>query len=231
MSNQALIEDHVGEVLQRLSMLAGNRLVRVMAVTKGRSRQEALWAVAAGCQLVGENRVQEAESKWREQKPPVPLHGIGHLQTNKVKYGIQLFDAVDSLDSERLADAINQRSEQTFSVMVEVNIAGEMTKSGLTPAAVRDFVRQGYRWPHLKINGLMTVLPARRENSVEEGRIIRSYMQDMVDLWRMCREEEFPWAPLDDLSMGMSGDWEWAVEKGATVIRLGTRIFGPRLRA
>lgn len=226
--SRALIEDRVGDIRQRMRSVAGHDAVQLMAVTKYRTAEESLWAVEAGVDALGENRIQEAVQKWENFKPSVPLHAIGHVQTNKVKYGIKLFDSIDSLDSERLADAIEARASHVMPVMVEVNIGLEESKSGLHHDQVLPFIAHLNRWPHLRADGLMTVLPARRENSVEESRRIRNYMQEMADLWRMCRDEGLPWAPLTHLSMGMSGDWEWAVEAGSTMIRLGTSIFGPR---
>ena len=226
--SRALIEDRVGEIRRKLDSIAGPNAVQLMAVTKYRTQEESLWAAEAGVDAIGENRIQEAVQKWQHLKPPVPLHAIGHVQTNKVKYGIKLFDSIDSLDSERLAEALDGRAADIMPVMIEVNIGLEASKSGLHPDQVRPFLLQLNCWPHLRADGLMTVLPARRENSVEESRRIRHYMQEMADLWRMCRGEELPWAPLTHLSMGMSGDWEWAVEAGSTMVRLGTSIFGPR---
>lgn len=228
MASRAMILDRVGAVKQRMKSMDAAGRVRLMAVTKHRTRDEALWAVEGGADLVGENRVQEAVAKWSEQKPPVPLHMIGHLQTNKVKYGIHLFDSFDSVDSDRVAEALEQRTHEPTSILVEVNMAGESTKSGLSPDAVLPFLAGAGRWKHLRVMGLMTILPARRENSVEESRRIRHDMQEMVDLWRMCRSEGYPWAPMTELSMGMTGDWEWAMEAGTTMIRLGTYLFGPR---
>lgn len=228
MASRAMILDRVGAVKQRMKSLDVDGQVRLMAVTKHRTHDEALWAVEGGADLVGENRVQEAVAKWSEQKPPVPLHMIGHLQTNKVKYGIRLFDSFDSVDSDRVAETLEQRVHEPTSILVEVNIAGESTKSGLAPDAVLPFLAGARRWSHLRVMGLMAILPARRENSAEESRRIRHDMQEMVDLWRMCRSEGYPWAPMTELSMGMTGDWEWAMEAGTTMIRLGTYLFGPR---
>ena len=228
MSQLMAIQDAVHKVKERMHEICPTRAVRLMAVTKFRDRDEALAAIRGGADLLGENRVQEALKKWKDHKPPVPLHWIGHAQTNKVKYGIEIFDSIDSVDSDRLSDALDQKSDHRLSVMVEVNVGEEATKSGFSPMAVLPFLEGAERFSRIRIQGLMTVLPARRENSIEEGRRIRQHMQDMVNLWRMCRSEGFPWAPLDDLSMGMSGDWEWALEAGTTIIRLGTVIFGPR---
>jgi pyridoxal phosphate enzyme (YggS family) len=228
MSQRELIEERIGAILERLRQIGPVDGVKLMAVTKYRTRQEALWAVAAGAQLIGENRIQEARQKWGEERPPVPLHNIGHVQTNKVKYAIGLFDSVDSVDSERVAQCLERGLTSGLAVMLEVNIGAEASKFGFEPQAVRPFLASIGRWPHLRVTGLMTVLPARRDNSLAEIRRIRQEMQEMADLWRMCRSDGWPWAPLDDLSMGMSGDWEWAVEAGSTIIRLGTQIFGPR---
>lgn len=223
-----LIQERVAEVKDTIRRLAPDRTVTFMAVTKHRSRDEVIQAVEAGVDALGENRMQEAVQKWGQARPPVPLHMIGHVQTNKVKYGIDLFDSFDSLDSDRLARAIDQRASGLVPVMVEVNVGREATKSGLAPEATVPFIASMGRYPNLQVTGLMTVLPARRENSVEEGRRIRHHMQEMVDLWRMCRSEGFPWAPTTELSMGMTGDWQWAIEAGSTMIRLGTFLFGPR---
>ncbi len=228
MSKRELVHDRVAAIKERLSVLAAGRSVKLMAVTKFRTREEALYAVEAGVDAIGENRIQEAVVKWKDKLPGIPLHGIGHVQTNKVKYAINLFDSIDSVDSERVAGVLDRSTSKRLAVMVEVNIADEDSKFGLKADEVRPFLAQAERWRKLVVTGLMTVLPARQENSVEESRRIRQHMQEMVDLWRMCRSEGWPWAPLNELSMGMSGDWEWAVEAGSTVIRLGTQIFGPR---
>lgn len=184
-------------------------------------------AVAAGVDLLGENRVQEARDKWGE-RPPVPLHLIGHLQTNKVKYATDMFEGIQSLDSVHLAAALDRRLTEPYPVFVEVNVGGEASKSGFAVGDVQGFLEEAFRFSQLKFAGMMAVLPARIDKSLREEQRIRQHMQEMVDLWRICRREGLPWAPLDDLSMGMSGDWEWAVDKGATMIRLGTSIFGPR---
>jgi hypothetical protein len=231
MSESGMIYDHVAAIRARLESLAPPGQVKLMAVTKFHSRSEAMAAVEAGVDLVGENRIQEAVEKWQGAAPGVPLHAIGHLQTNKVKYAIGLFDAVDAVDSDRLAAALDRTADKPVRIMVEVNVGGEASKFGLAPGAVFPFIQSLERYPRLVAAGLMTVLPERRENSVEETRRIRGHMQEMVGLWRMCRSEGWPWAPLNDLSMGMSGDWEWAVEAGSTIIRLGTRIFGQRPKA
>lgn len=223
-----LIYDRVAEIRARCDALDSPGRVKLMAVTKYRTRDEAMAAVEAGVDLVGENRIQEACAKWKDAKPGVPLHAIGHVQTNKVKYTQGLFDSIDSVDSERLAVVLDRMAPTPRSVMIEVNVGREASKFGLAPEVVQRFVASLQRHQRLVVTGFMTVLPEARENSVEESRRIRGHMQEMVELWRMCRREGWPWAPLHELSMGMSGDWEWAVEAGSTIIRLGTGIFGLR---
>ncbi|MDA8194795.1 MAG: YggS family pyridoxal phosphate-dependent enzyme [Thermaerobacter sp.] len=221
------ITDNVRSAQERLRALRPDGGVRIMAVTKNRTRAEALAAVAAGITLLGENRVQEAREKWAGDCP-VELHLIGHLQTNKVKYAIDLFNAIQSVDSERVAQALDRRLNRPFPIMVEVNAGQEPTKTGMDPSDLLPFVEQAGQWPNLQLVGLLVLLPQSADQSRRELQRIRKLMQEMVKLWRMCRMEGYPWAPLPDLSMGMSGDWQWAVEAGATLVRLGTAIFGPR---
>lgn len=199
-----------------------------MAVTKNRTREEAMAAVAAGVTLLGENRVQEAKAKWVEPPDSATLHLIGHLQTNKVKYAIKIFNTIQSIDSEHLASAINQRVHKPFSVMVEVNAGKDPTKTGMFIEDVLPFIASAHQWPNLRIDGILALLPRAEDSSSQESQRIRRLMQEIVKLWRMCRQEGFPWAPLEELSMGMTEDWEWAVEEGTTMIRLGTALFGPR---
>lgn len=226
MSN--LIVDRVTSIRHRILQLHPDNPPQLMAVTKGHSREDAMVAVAAGVDLIGENKVQEAQRKWGTP-PPCPLHFIGHLQTNKVKYAIEIFNAIESIDSHRLANAINEKNpNHIMPVMIEVNMGRESQKYGLLPEEVLPFLESAHSWPFLKFAGLMAVFPNRLDNSQEEIVKIRKFMQETGELWRICRNEGFPWAPLHDLSMGMSGDFEWAVEAGATIVRIGTAIFGPR---
>lgn len=222
------IADNVHRILGRLRELRPDGSVRLMVAAKGHTRAEVEEALAAGAHLVGENRVQEAREKWSE-KCQCELHLIGHLQTNKVKYAIQLFDAIDSVDSLRLAEALDQRvTTGTLPVMVEVNAGREPEKTGLWPEAIWEFLQDCQRFPRLRFVGMMAMVPMAKDHSVAEQERIRRIMQETAALWRSCRREGWPWAPLDELSMGMTGDWEWAVEAGATMIRIGTGILGAR---
>lgn len=220
------------EIQEKLHDLAPERSVTIMAVTKNRAREEGIQALAAGALLIGENRVQESLAKW-DPKPPCPLHMIGHLQTNKVKYAIRHFDAIDSIDSEKLAAAIDQGllgrdPAQRFPVMLQVNGGQESSKSGFGPDldTVRRFLATAEKWDKLVFSGIMALFPVPSDNSFAEKQRIRQLMKETGELWRMCQLEGYPWAPLEHLSMGMTHDYEWAVEAGATMIRIGSGLFG-----
>ncbi|MCL4494139.1 MAG: YggS family pyridoxal phosphate-dependent enzyme [Firmicutes bacterium] len=222
-----LIRDNVQRVLAIIENLRPGEGVKLMAVTKTRTRREAEIAIEAGVNLVGENKVQEAMAKYRN-KLAVPLHMIGHLQTNKVKYAIDLFDGIDSIDSERVAEALNRRLNRTMPVMLEVNAGREETKTGLMFEHVRPFLAKAEQWHNLLFVGMMALFPASADKDIEENKKNRDLMKETGELWRMSQKEGFPWAPLNELSMGMSEDFEWALEAGSTMIRLGTALFGAR---
>jgi pyridoxal phosphate enzyme (YggS family) len=194
--------------------------VRILAVTKGHDRRRVLDLIGLGFTLFGENRVQEAARKYVDMPPGISLHLIGHLQTNKVKSALGIFQVIQSLDSPRLAEALDRRSTGTVPVMVEVNAGREPQKHGLWPEDVPAFVESIRQWPHLTVVGLMVMVPA-------EGSPVRP-MAEAADLWRSLRRKAWPWAPLDDLSMGMSADFEEAIRQGSTMVRIGTALVGPR---
>ncbi|WP_037912463.1 YggS family pyridoxal phosphate-dependent enzyme [Sulfobacillus thermosulfidooxidans] len=221
------ITENVQRILEMIHRIRPGETVKLMAVTKTRTREEALIALQAGAHLLGENKVQEALNKFSE-KPPAPLHMIGHLQTNKVKYAIDLFDAIDSIDSERIADALNRRLKTPMPVMLEINAGKEPSKTGMFFEDVQPFLAKAEQWKNLRFIGMMALFPAAADKSSVEKKKIRDLMKETGELWRIAQQEGFPWAPLTELSMGMSEDYEWALETGTTMIRLGTAIFGPR---
>lgn len=224
----ATIAEQVYAIEERIRAIRPDGGVRLMAASKGRDWEQIEAAMAAGVRLFGENRVQEARAKWRAIPPGIELHLIGHLQTNKVKYAIELFQGIDSVDSDRLAAGVNARLASPYPVMVEVNAGREAQKAGLSPDEVRPFLAEGSRYPNLVFSGILSILPKPRDSSAAEAKRIRGLMQETAELWRMCRSDQWPWAPLHDLSMGMTHDYEWALEAGATVIRVGEGIFGLR---
>ncbi len=192
--------------------------VRLVAISKTYGPEAVLAAWRAGQRDFGENRVQEAEEKIpavaAAGAQPV-WHLVGHLQTNKVRPALRLFDILHSIDSLRLAQAIERRSEASLRVFVEVNAGGEASKAGFAPGEVDDALAALRQLSHLDVHGLMTVAPAAADP--EEVRPV------FRELAALARRHALP-----ELSMGMSGDFEVAIEEGATLVRIGTAIFGPR---
>jgi pyridoxal phosphate enzyme (YggS family) len=188
-------------------------------------------AVAAGLSDLGENRVQEARDKivaLAELATPVRWHLIGHLQSNKAKLAASLFDWVHSVDSEPLARELDRRAAEAgrrLQVLVEVNTSGEPSKFGVAPGAVLGLLGAVTACSALEPRGLMTVGPLT--DDVEASR--SAYRELARSLGEAQRA--LPGARLDQLSMGMSADFEIAIEEGATIVRVGTALFGPRARA
>ena len=199
--------------------------VTIVAVTKGFGIDAVRAALAAGLADIGENRVQEAVEKQRElgagiREPEIRWHLIGHLQRNKAKIVPGRFELVHSVDSIELATELDRRAEAPQRVLLQVNVAGESQKSGCEPDAAPALARQIAALPHLRLEGLMTLAPFTDDEAVQ-----RRTFRDLRVLRDRIKEEGL-WLPT--LSMGMSGDFVSAVREGATVIRLGTVLFGPR---
>ncbi len=198
--------------------------VRIVAVTKGHPLAVAREARAAGLEDLGENRVQEALAKmgtWPDA--PVRWHLIGHLQRNKVKQAVGRFVLIHSLDSVRLAYALEEAAAArgvVQEVLVEVNVAGEAQKTGCAPGEVPALVEHAAGLPHLRLKGLMTMAPFTDDVAVQRAAF--------AGLRELSLRLAAYGLPLSDLSMGMTGDFETAVEEGATLVRLGTALFGER---
>jgi pyridoxal phosphate enzyme (YggS family) len=198
--------------------------VTLLAVTKSHPPEVVHDAVKQGLLLFGENKVQEAKAKIPRCPGRAHWHMIGHLQTNKVRDAVQLFEMIQSVDSLHLAQEINRRAEQaakTIPVLVEVNIVGEARKFGYKPAQLLQELGELNALPRLEIHGLMTVPPW---SSVAER--ARPVFRKLRELKTQC--EESLGVPLSHLSMGMTGDFEVAIEEGATLVRVGTALFGGR---
>ena len=212
------------EIARRQAAAGRTHPVAIVAVTKGFGPDAVAAALAAGLTEVGENRVQEALEKIAT---PVgqraTWHLIGHLQRNKAKLVAGRFALVHSLDSVTLADELDRRAEARAvaqRVLVQVNVAGETQKDGCRPADAPALARHVAALPHLALEGLMTIAPFTDAEDVQR-RTFRG-----LRALRDALQEEGLWLPT--LSMGMSADYALAVEEGATVIRLGTVLFGPR---
>lgn len=207
--------------------------VRIVAVTKGHPLAVAQAAGAAGLEDLGENRVQEALAKMDAWTPaPVRWHLVGHLQRNKVRHAVGRFALVHSLDSVRLADALEEAAAVRAlvqEVLVEVNVAGEAQKTGCPPADVEGLVAHAAGLAHLRLRGLMTMAPLT-DDVAAQRRAFAGLRELRERLIRDAADGRWPMADgcLDELSMGMTNDFEAAVEEGATMVRLGTALFGER---
>ena len=216
-ANVAEVRARIGVAAERAGRDPAS--VTLIAVSKTFPAEAIAAAVAAGVRDIGENRVQEAEGKRAALDAlgvrPV-WHLIGHLQTNKVKTALQVFDILHSVDSLRLAETLSRHATAPVDVLLEVNVGGEASKFGFAPEETLRAVEQVGRLPNLRPRGLMTVAPA-----VDEP-------EDVRPVFRRLRELRDA-AGLVDLSMGMTHDFEVAIEEGATMIRVGRAIFGERV--
>jgi pyridoxal phosphate enzyme (YggS family) len=200
--------------------------VTLLAVSKTHPPETVKAAADCGQIYFGENKVQEAKAKIPLCPGNLHWHFIGHLQSNKCREAVELFRMIQSVDSLPLALEINKRAEQaarTMPVLLEVNVAGEASKFGYRPEQLLAELQELNALPRIEIHGLMTVPPwsAEAEKARPHFRRLRELKQ---------RAEAVLGAPLPHLSMGMSGDFEIAIEEGATMVRIGTELFGPRAK-
>ncbi|MDD5723089.1 MAG: YggS family pyridoxal phosphate-dependent enzyme [Syntrophales bacterium] len=201
--------------------------VRLMAVTKTVDDDRILEAIEAGVDIMGENYIQEAKRKIETMDVTVKWHMIGHLQSNKAKYAVRLFDMVHSVDRMGLAAELDKRSAaagRVTSILIEVNVSGEESKRGVRSDDAPALVREIARLDNLSIRGLMTMPPW-----CDDPEDARPYFAALRELRDRIVAEEIPGIGMRELSMGMSGDYRVAVEEGATIVRVGTAIFGARV--
>jgi pyridoxal phosphate enzyme (YggS family) len=197
--------------------------IKLVAVSKTVEPARIREAIEAGASILGENYVQEAQKKIEEIGQSVSWHFIGHLQSNKSKYAVRLFDMIHSLDSIPLAEELNRRAEQAnrkIRVLIEVNLSGEETKFGTDEEKILNLAKRVLQLDHLSLGGLMTMPPY-----FDSPEMSRPYYIKLREVkGRLAKEGIL----MTDLSMGMSNDFEVAIEEGATYVRVGTAIFGAR---
>jgi pyridoxal phosphate enzyme (YggS family) len=226
------IADNVKTVTDRITSAAkrsGRDLpsVKLVVVSKTVGVDRISEAVAAGALILGENRVQEAKEKIEKLGPIASWHLIGHLQTNKAKYAVKLFYLIHSVDSLELAKEIDKQAAKigkVQDVLIEVSIAGEASKAGVASENAVALIKGAAKLKNISIKGLMTMPPFsdRPEDS-------RPYFKKLRELSESVARENIPSVSMKELSMGMSGDFEVAIEEGATMVRVGTAIFGDRV--
>jgi hypothetical protein len=222
-ANLAAVQERIADAARR----AGRRedAVLLVAVSKTIEVERVRAAIEAGVPALGENRVQEAREKIAAIGRPRPWHLIGHLQTNKVKDALECFDLIHSVDRLPLAEAISRRATEAgrrADVLVQINVGEEEQKGGVPAAELRPALEAMAALPGLRLRGLMAIPPLPRdpEDSRPYYRTMRKLLDDARG-WGLGAE-------LAELSMGMSGDFEVGIEEGATIVRVGTAIFGPR---
>jgi hypothetical protein len=215
----------VTERIEKAAQNAGRNLkdIRLVAVSKTVETDRIKEAIEAGVSILGENYVQEAQKKIEEIGKSVSWHFIGHLQSNKTKVAVRLFDAIHSVDSVALAEELNRRAQQVnrkIPVMIEVNLSGETTKFGTEEEKVTTLAQGVLKLDHLSLEGLMTMPPY-----FDDPEMSRPYFVQLRELKERLVKGGIP---LKELSMGMSNDFEIAIQEGATYVRVGTAIFGAR---
>ncbi|MCK4548467.1 MAG: YggS family pyridoxal phosphate-dependent enzyme [Candidatus Eisenbacteria sp.] len=231
MSSVEQIAENLARLKERVAAAANragvpHESIRIVAVTKMTSVEAIRGAIDAGIEAIGENRVQEAWSKFPEIGREVEWHLVGHLQTNKAAKAAELFDVVHSVDRFRMAEALSRHAAEhgrTLEVLIQVNTSGEKTKFGVAPQDTVALAEKVGQLPAIHVGGLMTIGPFRPDP--EQARpsfyTLRKISEKIDSLG--FDNIEMKW-----LSMGMSGDFEVAIEEGANLIRIGTSIFGPR---
>jgi len=202
--------------------------VRLVAVSKTIPSETVKKAIDAGADILGENYIQEARNKFNDLSSyPVSWHFIGHLQTNKAKYAVRIFDLIHSVDSFKLAielDKQGNKIDKIQNILIQVNVADESSKSGISVQDTLNLVKEISVLNNLAIKGLMTMPPFF--NAPEK---VRPFFKNLRNLRDQISKEAIPKVAMDELSMGMTGDFEVAIEEGATLVRIGTAIFGERI--
>lgn len=216
-----MIEENVKKILEELP--PG---IELMAAAKSRTPKEILQAAEAGVKIIGENYVQEALTAFDVVGTLVKWHFIGHLQRNKVKKVVQIFDMIETVDSLELAREIDKRCSQygrIMPVLVEINSGREPQKYGVLPEEAESFIHEILPLQNVKIEGLMTMGPM-----FGDPEDARPYFVETRKIFEKLRSLSFPGVKMKYLSMGMTNSYKVAVEEGANIVRIGTKIFGPR---
>ncbi len=225
------IEENLKEIKSRMRKAAeknGRRGddIKLVVVTKTVKPERIKEAIRCGVEIIGENRVQEAEEKFQEINEEVEKHLVGHLQTNKAKKAVELFDLIQSVDSIHIAEEISKRAREKrkiMDVLVEVNTSGEKTKFGVEPEETLSLIETISKLEGIRIKGLMTI-----GLFSDDPEAPRPCFKKLKSLFEEMKSAQISNVEMRYLSMGMTGDFEVAIEEGSNIVRIGTGIFGPR---
>ena len=222
--NLILLRDKIRRAAEKSNRRAED--IILVCVTKDRAPCQISEVIEAGVTDIGENKVREAALKYKNIENEVNWHLVGHLQTNKVKEAIQIFDMIHSLDSIKLAAAIDKEAGKigkVTKVLLQVNVSAEETKFGVEPAHLFEILSEVSKFKNLNICGMMTIAPL-----VDDAAKVRPYFKNTKELFDKAKSVKLNNVDMKYLSMGMSQDFEAAIEEGANMVRIGTAIFGPR---
>ena len=227
-----MIEENLYQINERIRRSALDcdrdpKSVKLVCVSKTISAPRIKDAIDAGATLFGENYIQEARDKVTSlESESIAWHFIGHLQSNKAKYAVRLFDLIHSVDSFKLAKEIDKqarKNQKVQSILIQVNIAKEVSKSGVSEEDAPDLIRQISQLKNISIRGLMTMPPFFNAPAK-----VKPYFKALRELRDRIEDMQIDNISMTELSMGMTGDFETAIEEGATLVRIGTAIFGER---
>jgi pyridoxal phosphate enzyme (YggS family) len=231
-----MIRENVLKIRERISLVCAKinqdpKSITIVAVSKGRSSEQIIEAIEAGITDIGENKVQEAVIKYDELRTrelansrTIKWHMVGHLQTNKVKEAVKIFDLIQSVDSVRLAGEIDKEADKINKIqdiLIEIKTSPEESKFGFKPDDIIELIKEIAKFKNINIRGLMTIAPL-----VENPEKARPYFRALINLRDKIRSLSTANLQLSILSMGMTDDFEAAIEEGSNMVRLGRAIFG-----
>ena len=230
------MKERIKEILNRINKAAAScgrnsEKIRLVAVTKTVPAGKIREAVASGISVIGESYIQEAKNKYDLLSGAhASWHFIGHLQKNKAKYAVKMFDLIHSVDSVKLAEELDiqaKKINKVQNILIQVNIGREETKSGTNEEDIPDFIKEASRFQNISVKGLMVIPPF-----FDDPEIVRPYFSSLRRLQgkilNSIASNAIQGVSMNELSMGMSGDFEVAIEEGSTLVRIGTAIFGER---
>jgi hypothetical protein len=231
-----ILKERIDEIYSRIRKAAYSSGrnpdgIRLVAVSKTVSAEKIREASASGVSIIGESYIQEARNKYSLlSNIPVTWHFIGHLQSNKARFAVKMFDLIHSVDSVRLAEELDicaKKINIIQNILIQINIGREKTKSGIDEEDLPEFIKEASRFQNISIKGLMVIPPffddpERARPYFSSLRVLRDKIKNMIV------SNKIQGVSMDELSMGMSGDFEVAVEEGATLVRIGTAVFGER---